>query len=217
MNEQPKHRARMTFAKGNEIRYVAHLDLLRAWERILRRAGIPLAYSHGFSPHPRITLAMPSPVGCTGANEELDVILDEPMSDQEVITRLQPALPLGIKVLAVTTIPLKAPARPSLIHGADYQVTLVDIPCAEVKRRVDELLQRDAVEVEFRRKRFDLRPLIDNLGAQCSDDAVLLTMQLLRDNQGRIGRPDVVLEALGLSEHARHIHRTRIVFDPEAP
>lgn len=215
MNTPLKTRMRIKFAKGEQIKYVAHLDLLRAWERILRRAGIPLAYSQGFSPHPRLTLAMPSPVGCTGAQEELDVILNEPLAGQELVARLEPTLPPGIAVLSAEPVPLNAPARPSLIRGADYQVTLVDIPCIEVERRVAALLPCETVEVTFRRERFNLRPLIDHLEAHSDGDAVLLAMRLLRGERGRIGRPDVVLEALDLSEHGRHIHRTRIVFDED--
>lgn len=215
MSEQTKYRKRITFAKKTGIKYVAHLDLLRAWERILRRAQVPLAYSQGFNPHPRLTLAMPSPVGCTGASEELDILLNEPMPDQEICTRLANTLPPGITVQAVQTVPLKAPARPSLIRRADYEVTLVDTPYKEVDRRIDTLLKRDTVEVEFRRKRFDLRPLIDSLEAQDNQETVLLTMRLLCNAQGRTGRPDVVLEALDLDQHARHIHRSRIVFEPD--
>ena len=52
------HRMRIRFSVGETIKYISHLDLLRAWERILRRAGVPLAYSKGFNPHPRIVIAM---------------------------------------------------------------------------------------------------------------------------------------------------------------
>jgi hypothetical protein len=130
-----------------------------------------------------------------------------------MISRLQTALPVGIDLLAVEPVPLRAPARPSLIRCAHYQITLVDTSFADVKHRVSQLLQCGTFKVEFRRKKFDLRPLIGQLDVQRSNDTVLLTMQLLRNAQGRIGRPDVVLEALGLSEHARRIHRTHIVFD----
>jgi radical SAM-linked protein len=222
VSERALDRTRITFRKGEPLKYISHLDLLRAWERILRRAGVPLAYSQGFSPHPRITIAMPLPVGCTGGREEVDVLTTEPLCGEEMIALLEPALPTGIKVVSAAPVPLRAPARPALIRRADYEVALAGVSTAEVARRVEDLLTRDAVEVTFRRKTYDLRPLIASLRVRPAGEATtvggtttVVDMALLRDAGGRIGRPDVVLEALGLSAYARRIHRTRIVFGGE--
>ena len=91
-------RVRIVFRKGEVVKYISNLDLLRAWERILRRARLPLAYTHGFSPHPRITIAMPLAVGCSGENEVLDVLLDREDEDApdlagRVQKALEPAMP----------------------------------------------------------------------------------------------------------------------------
>ena len=215
-------RVRIVFRKGETVKYISNLDLLRAWERILRRAGVPLAYSQGYSPHPRITIAMPLPVGCTGEREEVDVLTTEPLCGEEMIALLEPALPTGIQVVSAAPVPLRAPARPALIRRADYEVALAGVSAAEVARRVEDLLARDAVEATFRRKTYDLRPLIDSLrvrpaggAAAAGGTTAIVDMALLRDARGRIGRPDVVLEALGLSAHSRRIHRTRILFEGE--
>ena len=63
------HRLRLKFSRGEKLKYLSHLDLMRLWERALRRAGLPAAYSEGFSPHPRISLASPLAVGVTSRAE----------------------------------------------------------------------------------------------------------------------------------------------------
>ncbi len=215
MSERRPQRLRITFEKGEPIKYVAHLDLLRAWERILRRARAPLAYSQGFNPHPKITIAMPSPVGCTGAQEELDIILDEPLAAPELQARLEQTLPPGIAIVSIAAVPLRAPARPSMIRRADYWVTLRGISRPALRQRVDKLVHQTHVEIEFRRKRFDLRPLIEALTIRSINDIMILEMRLLRNAQGRLGRPDAVLAALDLGEFAQHIHRTQIIFETD--
>ena len=74
-----RHRLRITFSKGDTLKYTSHLDLMRIWERSLRRAGAPLAYSSGFNPRPRLQLAAALPLGHTGEAEWLDALLEEPV------------------------------------------------------------------------------------------------------------------------------------------
>ena len=217
MSERSRCRIQITFREEDPVKYISHLDLIRAWERILRRAGMPVAYSQGFNPHPRITVAMPLPVGCTGEREVIDVLLDEPLSTAQVIVSLEPALPPGISVVEARHVPLADPPLPSLICEAHYQLTLTGISRAVVEQRVAELMGRKECPVEFRRKTYDLRPLIRSLTVCGAGDGVTLEAALLRDPRGRIGRPDVLLQALDLSEYARRLHRTRIVFAPHAP
>ncbi|PIW40369.1 MAG: hypothetical protein COW22_02130, partial [Chloroflexi bacterium CG15_BIG_FIL_POST_REV_8_21_14_020_46_15] len=70
-------RLRVRFGRGEEVKFIAHLDIVRFWERAFRRAEIPLAYSQGFTPHPRISLAAPLPVGVTSEFELMDVWLKQ--------------------------------------------------------------------------------------------------------------------------------------------
>ena len=215
---------RIYFRKGNECKYISHLDMLRAWERAIRRSGLPLAYSQGFSPHPKITVAMPLAVGCTGENEALDVILETSRSEQDVIRALGPEMPPGLSVMSAETVPLKSPALTTLFSQAIYDIRLAGVDRDEIERRITDFMQHETVLVEFRRKQFDLRPLVGSLTlsetapADTSDRALAphrtycIRAVLLRDKQGRIGRPDVLLQALQLSEYAQQIHRTRVVY-----
>lgn len=212
MSERTVDRMRLTFSVGDEVKYISHLDLLRAWERILRRAGLPLAYSQGFNPHPRIVIAMPLPVGCTGANEMVDVYLDEALEPASVLAALAPALPVGIAVSSAARVSAGEDALPNQISGAWYRLSLVEVPLDDVSQRVNELLAMERCEVTFRRKTFDLRPLIGALSVRAEDDWTVVDASLLRTASGRIGRPDVLLEALGLEAYVRGVHRVQIAF-----
>jgi radical SAM-linked protein len=214
---------RILFDKRDEVKYISHLDLLRAWERAIRRSGLPLAYSMGFNPHPKITIALPLAVGCTAENEALDIILTEPISWENVVRTLAPVMPSGLVVHSAFEVALKHPAMVTLFDRAIYEILLVDVEKEEVARRIQETLDRKNIPVEFRRKKFDLRPLIGSLALGEVDGAVaaryagarrllVLEAALLRDERGRIGRPDVLLQALELVEHARHIHRAQVVY-----
>lgn len=216
-------RARIVFRKGEAVKYISNLDLLRAWERILRRARLPLAYTQGFNPHPRITIAMPLAVGCSGENEVVDVLLDagdetEPDLARTVLDALEPAMPPGISVVSVAEVPRRDPALAASFAHARYQIALQGIERAEVERRITELMDKDKVPIRFRRKTFDLRPLIGSLVLQPTlpeePDTIVVETTLLSDDRGRIGRPDNVTQALELEPFVRRMVRLELVFQP---
>jgi len=210
------------FRKGEAVKYISHLDLLRAWERILRRARLPLAYTHGFSPHPRITIAMPLAVGCSGENEILDVLLEREDEDAPDLARrvqdaLEPAMPPGISVVSVTEVSRRSPALATHFARARYRIALKDIDRTEVESRVTELLSKREAPVQFHRKTFDLRPLVGSLallpGSPEEPDVIHLDAVLLRDERGRTGRPDALIQALELEPYVRQMVRQELVFE----
>ena len=213
MSEGQLQRMRIVYAVGEAVKYISHLDLLRAWERILRRAGLPLAYSHGFNPHPRLVIAMPLPVGCTGAHEVIDAYMYEALKPAALLEALDGQMPPGLAAVAAAEVELRGPAMPSVIAHAVYRIALQGVAYEEVGARARALLARERVEVTFRRKTFDLRPLVGRLEVEAGEGEVALEAVLLRLPSGRIGRPDVLLEALGLAAYARRVHRARIGFD----
>ena len=216
-------RVRMVFRKGEIVKYISNLDLLRAWERALRRAQLPLAYTQGFNPHPRITIAMPLAVGCSGENEVVDVLLDAGDEDEAELVRtvgdaLEPVMPPGLSVLLVVEVPWGDPALATQFSHARYQIVLEGIDRSEVERQVAALMEKPKVPIRFRRKSFDLRPLIgslDVLPASSGDvDTLWLEATLLQDARGRIGRPDHVTQALELEPYVRRMVRTELAFQP---
>jgi radical SAM-linked protein len=216
-------RARIVFRKGEACKYISNLDLLRAWERALRRARLPLAYTQGYNPHPRITIAMPLAVGCIGEKEVVDVLLyakaepDDPDLAETVQEALEPTMPPGLSLVSVTEVPRQNPALATLFERAVYEIILGGVDRAEVERRVTALLDQREAPITFRRKTFDLRPLIGALVVEPTPaqepGAVSLVATLLQDKRGRIGRPDALIQALDLEPYVRRMVRTELVFD----
>lgn len=219
--EHLPRRVRIVFRKGEAAQYISNLDLLRAWERIFRRARLPLAYTRGFHPHPRITIAMPLAVGCIGENEVLDVLLNRDQKTESELVRtvalaLESTMPPGLSVVSVTEVPRRDPALATLFAHARYQIALTGIQRSEVERRITELMGKGEVRIEFRRKTFDLRPLVGSLSLAPAPtdepETVLLEATLLRNEKGRTGRPDVLIQALELEPFVRRLVRRELVF-----
>ncbi len=186
------HRLRITFAKGEAIKYTSHLDLARAWERSLRRAGVNLAYSGGFNPRPKLQLAAALPLGHTGEAELLDVWLEESVrsggageqgsrgareqwSSEAVdgfARALVPVLPDGLMIRQVCQVRLKEPALQTLVSAAEYRVTVEWCPepvegwdesAEQIEARIEQVLAATELPQERRGRRYDLRPLIERL------------------------------------------------------
>ncbi|MBC7261405.1 MAG: DUF2344 domain-containing protein, partial [Chloroflexi bacterium] len=117
-------RLRITFGKGEEIKYISHLDLMRAWERALRRARIPLAYSQGFNPRPRLFFASALPVGFTSRAEMLDVVLQQRMGLREFASRVREQLPAGLELKSLAEVPVALPALSAQVVAAGYEVVV---------------------------------------------------------------------------------------------
>jgi radical SAM-linked protein len=127
-------RLRVTFSRGEPLRFISHLDLMRFWERALRRGGLSVAYSEGFSPHPKLSLGAPLPVGTTGEAELMDVVLAQPVEPEEFLRRVRPQLPPGVAVSDAREAPASLPSIQSQLRAAEYRVVLPEGTNAE--RRV---------------------------------------------------------------------------------
>src|SRR3954464_13341272 len=102
---------RIRFSKLGKIRFTSHRDVARIWERALRRASVPVAYTQGFSPHPKLSFGLALSTGHESLGEYLDVDLAEPVDVESIPARLDPCLPVGLHVQAADEI---EPGTPSL-------------------------------------------------------------------------------------------------------
>ncbi|MBI4496827.1 MAG: DUF2344 domain-containing protein [Chloroflexi bacterium] len=216
-------RVRLRFARGEAVKYVGHLDFLRFWERAVRRAGLPLAYSQGHHAHPRIALAAPLPVGYTSEAELIDLFLERPISHREVLTRLAAQVPPGIDLMEAVLLDPQAPSLQSLMQACRYRVRLdtEGQTAADVEATITRLLQQETLPWEWQRdtevKRIDLRALVEDLtleewrGHEC-----ILSMRLVHDSNAS-GRPELVTQALGFSTYPRSIHRTELSLKRPVP
>ncbi len=205
------YRLRVTYTVNGPLRYISHLEQVRVWGRAMRRAGLPLAYTGGFTPRPRLQVALPLPVGFAAEAEWLDVWLEQPVGPDEFRRALAAALPEGLEIRAVEEVPLNAPALASQVLAAEY-VAVVEtaVPAPEVRRRIEALLAATELHRERRGRPYDLRPLILSLSLEESHpDGVVLKMTLSA-REGATGRPEEVLDALGLAGDFFQVTRTAI-------
>ena len=209
-------RLRVTFAKDGPLRWIAHLDLMRTWERTIRRAELPLSYTQGFSPHPRIALAAPLPVGVSGARELIDLWLEEDVSTSDVAKRLAAAMPPGLAVSAVEQVADQLPSMQSCIEAARYELRFDrdEIDVDVLATAIDELLARETLDWEEQRgektRRYDIRATILELAVAASEGSDTVLSMYLSLREGRTGRPAQVLRALGVDAEPLEIVRASI-------
>ncbi len=214
-----KQRLRIRFTRDETLKYIGRLDMARTWQRIVRRANLPLAYSEGFNPQPRMSFAAALPVGCTSDHEEMDMVLSPPCGINEVKQQLDRALPPGMKVISIEEMPLKAPALQMQLIAAEFEITVEDEKViGSLAERVAQFLAATDVMRDRRGKVYNLRPLVQALAAeQGRGQAVVIRSRLQADAEGT-GRPDELAMALGLDPATVKIKRTKLIFlDSDRP
>jgi radical SAM-linked protein len=208
-------RLRIRFRRGEEIKFISHLDIMRLWQRALHRAQIPLAYTEGFSPHPRLSLAAPLAVGVTSQAELMDVFCSQWVSPHFFTDAVSQQLPAGIEIVQVFSVAPTMPSLQSQVGYAEYEVKLeTDKDKAEVEKALAELLAVEQLPWHHERdtgtRNYDLRALIDDLWLiEWRQGSSTIGMRLRCDSGGS-GRPEQVAAALGFS-HPTSIHRTKLL------
>ena len=155
-------RIRINFSKTEIIKYTSHLDLYRAWERTLRRAELPLAYSKGFKPHPHINLACALPLGFTSENDLVDIWLEQDIYLEEISRRLIKAAPPGIEIKSVFEIPIQTSSLQKQLKACEYLVTLLE-KASDLPDKLAELLASESLWRERNDKKYDLRGAMEKL------------------------------------------------------
>jgi radical SAM-linked protein len=202
-------RIRITFAKQGALRYTGHLDLHRLWERAARRAELPLAYSQGFHPQPKMTIAAALPLGFSSRCEVIDMRLEQDISLDGLSEKLQQTLPTGIQVASVESVDEKAPPLQTQVASVEYEVHLTEaVDGFELRRRIDSVMASESIIRERRGKTYDLRPLIEHLEPG-NDGGIFMR---LAGREGATGRPEEVLDVLGIAFEGTRIERTQIIF-----
>ena len=183
---------RVRYAKRGRARFTSHRDFGRAFERALRRATVPMAYTSGFSPHPRISYPNASPTGAASEAEYLEIGLAVACDPHKVRDALDAALPPGLDVVEVSV------ARPGALAeeltGSRWQVDLTGLSTATLQTARDEFLAKDVVLVERMTKNglreFDARAAVVALDVE--DGRLTMTLE----HQVPLVRPDDVLAGL---------------------
>lgn len=211
-------RLRVTFGKSGPLIYTSNLDTAKIWERVLRRADLPILYTKGFNTRPRISLAMPLPLGISSECEILEISLRKriDLREDELMKRLLSVSPNGLTVGAIVEVDRRASTLHSLVDSAKYRIRFLDdIDRQDLQRRIDALLSQKSIIVDRvrRRKRsvMDIRPLILGLQVDRHDH---LIAHLSVGDRGNL-RPDQLMERLGLPDLHHNVHRFELHFLPE--
>lgn len=231
---ESKQRWRVVFARGEEARYLSHLDAVHLWERAFRRGDIPVAVSEGFSPRPRLIFAAPLPLGMLAEHELADLFLAERLTRPDLRSRLADGMPSGYRLIDLHDEWVGGPALATQLVAADYRVTLLGVASDVLASAAAALLASESLPRAKRREKkvtaYDLRPLLldlqvrrDDATAVASDGvgvpAASLWMRLRNSQELGSGRAEEVVAAiadeLGLATvtTAREDETTQ----PEAP
>lgn len=206
-------RIRIHYFKGEALQYIGNLDLHKVWERTFRRAGVPLAYSQGFHPQPRMHQACPLPLGFTSQVELLDFWCESDESLADLQAKLEKSVQPGIEIKTLSNVPLKSPPLQTIVESAVYNVSLPeDCDMTLIQEKVSQLNTAESCLRERRGKQYDLRPLIKELTFSAAQPATI-NMRLMV-MPGATGRPEEVLEELGISPFIVDVVRTELTLLP---
>lgn len=211
---------RMQFCKTREGRFLSHLDLMHTWERVIRRSQLPLAYSQGFNPHPKINFASACAVGTTSDGEYMDMELTQELPVEQVKEMLQAVMPPAFRVSAMKVVSGKAPSLMSIIQRARYvlQLELVEEATQEqLDAALENFWQQEEIVIYRYKKNskdkkpVNIRPGVYELELTAEGKNALLHIQVQSGNEGNI-RPEEVaygLMATGMPmvQHVVRIHR----------
>ena len=188
---------RLRYAKRGPLRFASHRDLARALERALRRARVPMAFSAGFSPHPKISYVGAAPTGAASEAEYVEIGLAERRDPEEVRAALDASLPPGIDVLECVEA-LGPGSLADRIDATTWRVELPGVAPAELAAAVEAFLAADVVTVEKRTKNglrdIDARPAV--AAASAGEEAGCAILHMVVRQVTPAVRPDDVLAAL---------------------
>lgn len=169
---------RLRYTKRGRLRFTSHRDFQRAFERALRRAAVPMAYSAGFSPHPKVSYAGAAPTGVASEAEYLEIGLAERCDPERLRRELDASLPEGLDVLELVEVPMppenvKADSLADRLQASVWEVRLDGVPEAAARQAVTAFLAADRAEVTRMTKNglrtFDSRAAVVDLRAQPTD------------------------------------------------
>ena len=212
-----QQRIRIRFGKSGALRFVGHLDLATAWERILRRARLPLEYTQGFKPRPRMQFAAALQVGVTSESEFLDTWLLEKLDGDfpgEWIARLQATSPSGLHIYDLYDVPIRGVALPTLVTESEFVIMPIagESTSQDLETRAKALMAQDSIMRTGRKKPYDLRPRLIDI--TLDGDGNLIAQ--VHSSEHANARPDELLDAMGVALHQVRVHRRHLHLRAEA-
>lgn len=204
------YRYRINYSKNEGMRYTSNLDIHKMWERTFRRAKLPLTYSQGFHPQPKIQQASPLPLGFLSDSEIVDLFLNEDMDLGVMEKTLKKALPPGISVNSIHVVSPQKPALQTQTIASEYHIFfLEEFDTTMISQAIQALKKKETVNRVRRGKSYDLRPLL--LDLEIIFDNPFYLKLLLKSKEGATGRPEEVLDELNIPVEFTRIIRKEII------
>lgn len=212
-------KVRLRFRKCDDLRFLSHHDLMRTFERMLRRAEIPFRRTQGFHPKPRLVFALSLPLGVVGLQEVAELVLDRAIPLDELHDHLVRQAPAGLTILSLQLVPWKSSAQ---VHRLCYRMPLRTEQTAAVRERAAALMAAPECWIERTRppaRRLDVRPFLHALRVVELDGQSALEMDLYLKPNGT-ARPEEIVRLLGLpdpNESGTMLERCRLELEDEIP
>lgn len=181
---------RLRFSKQGQMKFIGHLDMVRYFQKVMRRSEVDVAYSEGFSPHQKMSFAAPLSVGVLSRGEYFDLEVNSTESSKVMLERINAQNAEGVEVLSYKLLPDDAKNAMSVVAGADYKVytDLFD------QNMLDAFMNQDQIIVLKKTKKsekeVDIKPLIYNI--KLEDDGIF--MQVAQGSASNL-KPDLVMDA----------------------
>jgi radical SAM-linked protein len=205
---------RFRFSKTGTLRLLSHHDLMRCLERMLRRADLPVKFSAGFHPAPRIIFALSLPLGVAGLNEVVELEFTQPCDSDNVLARMNREAPAGLAFHKADIVPMKATATPRRV---EYRLAVPPDRSAGIAERCRELIDSPKIWVERVRpapKQLNIRPYLRNVAI--ADGTLLLNFWVTNTGTARAEEVLRLLEIHDLLEAGPVLERTWIALRDEA-
>lgn len=193
-------RIRCKFTKLGYVKFVGHLDTVRMFQRAIRVARIPMAYSQGFNPHAKIYFAMPLSVGVGSTGEYIDIMTSEEVDIQKVKEDLNRILPEGISILEISAIEDGTPSLMSLVTTADYRIVFEkdqlseqDLLAAQEKMNGETLIVLK--KGKKKTSEVDIKPLIKNFDMKVENDQVIFSIKVAAGSASNLSM-DLLLKSI---------------------
>lgn len=195
---------RVKFIKGEELKYISHLDLMRLFQRSFRKANVPIKYSEGFNPHPKFSLATALPLGVSSQGEYMDVEVEGDISTGEFVEKTNQVLPLGIKILKAEVVEGKESIM-SLIRWSNYiiEASMEELmETDEIKEEIEKLLRLESIIITKEKKKGkkvttreeDIRERIKEIQLLVHDDKkIVLKTTLMTGSKGNL-KPEKLID-----------------------
>ncbi|MDF2892651.1 MAG: hypothetical protein K0R80_3018 [Clostridia bacterium] len=219
---------RLKFTKGSEVKYISHLDLMRTFMRVVRRAEVPIAYSGGFNPHPEMSFGAPLSLGVISLAEYVDINLAQEVPLSELVDKLNQYMPMGIKVLGAIKLPEKFKSAMALITHAKYSIKayIDDADTKELKEKLNSFINQEQILAQkkqpkknFQIKEVDIRPMILEMNFDGCQDGICIFSCLLHSGSKANLKPEMLMQAfsdyVGLNFNRTTITREEVFVEQD--